>query len=38
MNTSQPRPNSEHAKASDEPHCPAPVSVTSRSIPARAFS
>jgi hypothetical protein len=38
MKTSQPSPNSEQANASDEPHWPAPVSVTSRLIPAWAFS
>ena len=27
MNTSHSSPNSEHANASEEPHCPAPVSV-----------
>ncbi len=38
MKTSQPSPNSEHANARLEPHWPAPVSVTSRLMPARAFS
>jgi hypothetical protein len=38
MNTSQSSPNSEHANASDDPHWPAPVSVTSFLIPAFAFS
>ena len=37
MKTSHSRPNSEQAKASDEPHCPAPVSVVelARCRPAR---
>ena len=34
MNTSHSIPNSEHAKASAEPHWPAPVSVESRPMPA----
>ena len=38
MQTSHSSPNSEHAKASEEPHCPAPVSVASLRIPACAFS
>ena len=38
MNTSHSSPNSEQAKASAEPHWPAPVSVVSRLMPARAFS
>ena len=38
MKTSHSSPNSEHAKASDEPHCPAPVSVASFLTPALAFS
>ena len=38
MNTSHSMPNSAHANASAEPHCPAPVSVESRLIPACAFS
>lgn len=38
MNTSHSRPNCEQANASAEPHWPAPVSVTSLRIPARAFS
>jgi hypothetical protein len=38
MYTSHSRPNREHANASEEPHCPAPVSVTSRLMPALAFS
>jgi hypothetical protein len=38
MKTSQSSPNSEQANASEEPHWPAPVSVTSRLMPAWAFS
>ena len=38
MNTSHSSPNSRHAKASAEPHCPAPVSVQSFRTPACAFS
>ena len=38
MKTSHSSPNSEQANASAEPHCPAPVSVVRRLIPARAFS
>ena len=38
MKTSHSRPNSEQAKASDEPHWPAPVSVVSLRMPACAFS
>ncbi len=38
MKTSHSRPKSRHAKASDEPHWPAPVSVVSLRIPAWAFS
>ena len=38
MKTSQSRPKSEHAKASDEPHCPAPVSVASLRTPACALA
>ena len=38
MNTSHSSPYCEHAKASAEPHWPAPVSVTSFRIPACAFS
>ena len=38
MKTSHSSPNSEQANASDEPHCPAPVSVASFLIPALAFS
>ena len=38
MKTSHSRPKSRHAKASDEPHCPAPVSVVSLRMPACAFS
>src|SRR3954470_17115023 len=38
MKTSHSRPKSEHANARLEPHCPAPVSVTSLPIPACAFS
>ena len=38
MKTSHSSPNSEQAKASDEPHCPAPVSVESLAMPAWAFS
>ena len=38
MKTSHSSPNSEQAKASDEPHCPAPVSVVSFLMPACAFS
>ena len=38
MKTSHSRPNSAHAKASDEPHWPAPVSVVSLRMPACAFS
>ena len=38
MKTSHSRPNSEHANASEEPHWPAPVSVTSFVMPACAFS
>ena len=38
MKTSHSSPNSEQAKASEEPHWPAPVSVLRRLTPARAFS
>ncbi len=38
MNTSQSSPNSAQANASEEPHCPAPVSVVRRLMPARTFS
>ena len=38
MKTSQSSPNSEQAKASEEPHWPAPVSVASFFTPALAFS
>ena len=38
MKTSHSRSNSEHANASDEPHCPAPVSVVSLRIPACALA
>ena len=38
MKTSHSRPKSRQAKASDEPHCPAPVSVLSLRMPAWAFS
>ena len=38
MKTSHSSPNSEQANASEEPHWPAPVSVTSFVIPACAFS
>jgi hypothetical protein len=38
MKTSHSRPNSRQAKASDDPHCPAPVSVVSLRMPACAFS
>ncbi len=38
MKTSHSSPNSEQANASDEPHCPAPVSVESFAMPACAFS
>ena len=38
MKTSISSPNSEQAKASAEPHCPAPVSVASRSMPACLFA
>jgi hypothetical protein len=34
MKTSQSIPKSLQARASAEPHCPAPVSVTSLRIPA----
>ncbi len=34
MNTVTSMPNSAPAKASEEPHCPAPVSVLSRLMPA----
>ena len=38
MKTSHSRPNRRQANASDEPHCPAPVSVVSFLMPAFAFS
>ena len=38
MKTSHSSPNSAQAKASAEPHWPAPVSVTSLPMPAWAFS
>ena len=38
MKTSQSSPKSAHAKASEEPHWPAPVSVESFLMPALAFS
>ena len=34
MYTSHSRPNMLHAMAIDEPHCPAPVSVAIRRMPA----
>ena len=37
MKTSISRPNSAPAKASDEPHWPAPVSVAMRFTPSRAL-
>jgi len=38
MKTSSSRPNRLHANASEEPHCPAPVSVESLSMPACLFA
>ena len=38
MKTSHSSPNSEHANASDDPHCPAPVSVVSFLMPACALA
>ena len=38
MKTSHSRPKSEHAKASAEPHWPAPVSVVSFLTPACALA
>ena len=38
MKTSHSSPNSEQANAGEQPHWPAPVSVTSLRIPACAFS
>ena len=38
MKTSHSSPNRLQAKASEEPHCPAPVSVASLAMPACAFS
>ncbi len=38
MNTSHSSPNNRQAKASADPHWPAPVSVASFFTPARAFS
>ena len=38
MKTSHSRPKSRQAKASEEPHWPAPVSVVSLRTPACAFS
>jgi hypothetical protein len=34
MNVRQSRPKNWHAMESAEPHCPAPVSVASRRMPA----
>ena len=38
MKTSRSSPNRLHANASEEPHWPAPVSVTSLSMPACLFA
>src|SRR4051812_27747186 len=38
IQTSHSSPNSVHAKANDDPHCPAPVSVASLRMPASALA